>query len=396
MDKGKLGTILLKIAGTILLVILLVIIWMVGSLITYALLQSTNVFLWLTIIYIIVGLTLCILIWNSEFVKKHMKFFMLFFSALIIIIIYVVGYSIYVKNIDVVKDGNYAIDLFEYQPFSSDITEKLEEESTLKFDDNFPKIDCATALYPIISSFVEATYPKHVDVALKDELSYVHCNSTPLAYENLIDGTVDIIFVAGPSKEQLDYAREKDVNLKLTPIAKEAFVFFVNYKNPINNLTTNQIKDIYSGKITNWKDVGGKNSSIKAFQRNTNSGSQTALVRLMDGERLMQAPKDDVINVMGGIIEDVSDYKNFKNSIGFSFRFYSTTMVKNNKIKLLQIDGVSPNIDMIITNEYPLTSEVYAVTTDKLENQNIEKFIEWILSDQGQSLIEKTGYVPIN
>lgn len=66
-------------------------------------------------------------------------------------------------------------------------------------------------------------------------------------------------------------------SLKLTPIGREAFVFFVNKRNPVDSLTVEQIKDIYSGTVTNWKEVGGKKASIRAFQREENSGSQTKL-----------------------------------------------------------------------------------------------------------------------
>jgi phosphate transport system substrate-binding protein len=168
----------------------------------------------------------------------------------------------------------------------------------------------------------------------------------------------------------------------------------VNGKNRITGLTTSQIKDIYSGKITNWKDTGGKNQSIKAFQRPEGSGSQTMLLKVMGEVAPMPALKQDVAGGMGDIISQTADYKNFSNAIGYSFLFYATKMVKNDQIRLLRIDGVTPSRDAIRDGTYPLAAEFYAITAGSV-NPNVETFINWILSPQGQTLVEKTGYTPL-
>jgi phosphate transport system substrate-binding protein len=109
----------------------------------------------------------------------------------------------------------------------------------------------------------------------------------------------------------------------------------------------------------------------------------------------MVPPSENIVSAMGGIIDKTSDYKNYKNAIGYSFLFYATEMVKNNQIRLLKIDGVYPSKDTIRTKEYPLSAEFYAVTAGS-KNPNIEPFIKWILGSQGQYLVEKTGYTPLN
>src|SRR5690606_20922097 len=160
------------------------------------------------------------------------------------------------------------------------------------------------------------------------------------------------------------------------------------------SLTEDEIKGIYSGKITNWKDVGGKNDEIRAFQRPENSGSQTALQNFMGLTPIMKPPTEDVMSLMGTVIGEVSDYKNHKNAIGYTFRYYSTTMVKNKRIRLLGVNGVDPTIETIKSGEYPLTNEFYAVTAGS-DHPHVEAFIEWSLSDEGQEIVEKTGYVPV-
>lgn len=131
-----------------------------------------------------------------------------------------------------------------------------------------------------------------------------------------------------------------------------------------------------------------------AFQRPENSGSQTMLQKLMEGKNLMTPPKEDIASGMGDIIEQTSSYRNYKNAIGYSFLFFASEMIQNNEIKLLEVDGVKPDKNTIASGEYPLSSEFYAITAGS-NNPNIDRFIEWILSPQGQYLVEKTGYTSI-
>ena len=290
-----------------------------------------------------------------------------------------------------------------YQPFSE--KNKLavpEEETKLKLTDNLPIIDGATALYPLYAAFVQAVYPEgeyYFDVTFDHEhnkfFPIVRCYGTSMAYRNLIDGFVDIIFCAAPSENQIEKAKENGVTFKLIPIGKEAFVFFVNNRNPVSNLTTKQIRDIYSGRTTNWKELGGKNKSIKAFQREKNSGSQTMLEAIMGDEAIMKPLQENVIGLMLDIVTRVSQYKNKNNAIGYSFLFYTTQMVQDKEIKLLSINGINPSIETIQDGTYPYSNSFYAITANT-ENENVNKLIEWILSEQGQYLIKQTGYVPIH
>ncbi|MER2169534.1 MAG: substrate-binding domain-containing protein [Psychrobacillus psychrodurans] len=285
------------------------------------------------------------------------------------------------------------VDIAKYEPFSQfgNVT-TLNEKATLQLTDDLPRLDGATALYPLYAAIVEATYPEKSYPSYNSE---VLVSTTPYAYENLFSGKVDMIFAAAPSESQKKIAEQKGLELTMTPIGREAFVFFVNQKNPVDNLTVDQITDIYTGKVSSWEQLGGKNDPIRAFQRPEDSGSQSALQSLMKGMPLMDPPSKDIVTGMGGIINEVSQYRNYKNAIGFTFRFYSTEMVGNDQIKLLEINGVAPTKENIRADTYPITSELYIVTAGT-DNPNVEPLIEWILSDQGQALVEKVGYVPIS
>ena len=303
------------------------------------------------------------------------------------------GYEIsqaYYRSIPVVSEQD--VNLEAYIPFQEGTkTVSLEEPASLSITSDLPVMDGATALYPLYAAFAQAVYPEKRYTLHESE---VMVNTTPQAYDNLIEGKADIIFVAAPSADQLENAARKGKELKLTPIGREAFVFFVNADNPVKGLTTAQIQDIYSGKITNWREVGGRDEPIQAFQRPENSGSQTMLQKIMEGKELMTPPQEDVLRGMGGIIEETADYRNHKNAIGYSFLFFASEMVQNGNIRLLEVDGVMPDRTTIANKTYPLAAEFYAVTAGS-DNPHVEKLIDWILSPQGQWLVEKTGYTPI-
>ena len=295
----------------------------------------------------------------------------------------------YNKSITVNTSPN--IDIQAYLPFEENSKIVKTDSKTLKLTENLPRIDGAAALFPVYSAFVNAVYPN--TTKLHDGI--FEYNNTPDGYRLLAEKETDIFIGVYPSDEQKAYAEENQTTFEYTPIGTEAFVFFVHKDNPITNLTTKQIKDIYSGKITNWKDVGGKNEKIAAFQRNEGSGSQSMLKRFMGDTPITDAPTEMVNDLMAGIIEQVADYKSKTNSIGFSFRYYVEGIIKNPDIKMISIDGAAPTSENIRNGSYPILTPIYAVTYKENQNGNVDKLLEWILSDEGQYIINETGYVGI-
>ena len=354
------------------------------------------------------GLVLCAALAVSKLVPKAwMKRLWLALLAISIGCGVYVGFGLYNDSIPVMEDRDSLI--YQYEPFAEGSKAVyLDEEATLKFEEPSIDLDGATALYPVYSAFVQAGYPEGkydiYDFKYNEDEGYgqVTCTGTIEAYERLIEGKTDIIFCAAPSKDQLALAEAEGVQLHLTPIGREAFVFFVNSENPVEGLTVEDIQGIYTGRIKNWRELGGKNQKIRPYQRAENSGSQTALLRLMEGLPLMEPEKEDRISGMGGIITEVASYRNHKNAIGFSFRFYSTEMVENEQIRLLSLNGVEPTKETIRSGEYPISSNFFAVTASAIgepaaeeTNEDLRALIDWILSEQGQELIEKTGYVGV-
>lgn len=290
------------------------------------------------------------------------------------------------------RDGN--IDTALYLPFDPDSRiARLDRPASITMEDPLPSLDGATALFPLYSAFVNAVYPQHA-AELNRQGGPFRFTNTVNGYDSLAMGELDIMFGAYPSQEQRDTADSHGNSFIYTPIGREGFVFFVRKDNPVDNLSIEQVKGIYSGEITNWQQVGGKDMPISAYQRNEGSGSQSTLVGLMGDTKLMEPPTNMLNNAMGGIIRQTASYRNDGSAIGFSFRYYAQDMVRDRGIKLLAIEGIEPTLENISSGEYPLTSEFYAVTTRR--DAQIDKLLAWILSAEGQQIVRQTGYGGVN
>lgn len=274
-----------------------------------------------------------------------------------------------------------SIELDKYLPFDEN-SEIVNIRSDFQLTNDLPVIDGAAALYPICSAVVNAVYPEaSVEFDGNDFTpeSKLQMRNTRAAYKAVVDGDADIIICAKPSEEQLAYAEDKSADLEMIPIGCEAFVFLVNGDNPVDDLSQQQIRDIYSGRCKNWSEIGGRIIPINALSRNQGSGSQTAMLSFMNGEEIRKNP----LGFMGS-------------SIGFSFRYYVEDVVENGNVKMLSIDGVFPDHENISNGSYPIVSNFYAVYDKNNDNPNIKPLIDWLLSEEGQLIIDETGYIPLN
>lgn len=380
------------------LVIKIILTVIIGVILPYAsmfllFLLSFNGFWIITIIASILIIPLVIpLIWI-----KRKKVYLIAYISYILCFAILIGTQVVVDkhNSSITIDVAPSINTYEYLPFEKDSRIVKLKSKTLDFTslskDELPIIDGAAAVFPVYSAFVNAVYPETTE--LYDGV--FEYNNTVGGYELLAQKSTDIFIGAAPSKEQVDYAEENNTTFKYTQIGSEAFVFFVHKDNPIESLTLEQIKGIYSGKIKNWSEVGGEDEKIVPFQRNEGSGSQSMFLRLMGDTPVIKPDTKTEIGGMGEIIKEVADYKNKSNSIGFSFRFYVEGIIKNPDIKMIAIDNVAPTVENIQNGNYAVIAPLYAVTYENNPNENVQKLTDWMLSDEGQHIIEKTGYVGI-
>lgn len=325
-------------------------------------------------------------------VKKRMRYFA-FWLVLPLTFCVLLGVNGWIReyNKKITVNVTPNINVREYLPFTEDSKIVKYRSETFRLEENLPVLDGAAAVFPVYSAFVNATYPETTE--LHDGV--FEYNNTVGGYKLLGEKKIDIFFGAYPSEEQILTAKEKGTEFSYTPIGADAFVFFVHKDNPVDSLTAAQIRKIYSGEITNWKEVGGQNEEIAAFQRNEGSGSQSMLKRFMGDTPLMEPPTERVNDLMAGIVEQVANYKSKSGSMGFSFRYYMEGIIQNPDIKLLAVNGIAPTAENIKNESYPITSPLYAVTYVGNQNQNVQKLIDWVLSAEGQRIVEETGYAGI-
>ena len=283
-------------------------------------------------------------------------------------------------------------------PASSDASSIQEAEPILSPED-FPITDGSTACIPLIAQIMADT----TGLDLETAQSAVTTNTTAQAWRNLglygnNSGDAVKLIIAYEAPESVKEELEADGDpLDQKAIGRDALVFIVNEDNPVQSLTQQQLRDIYAGKITNWKDVGGKDQEIVAFQRREDSGSQTLFQKLLiQGGELMDAPTELAPTAMGELVDSIAQYNNTANAIGFSVYYYIDQMYSKPGLRLLAVDGVTPSNDTIADQSYPLCNEFYAAVLQSSGIDTPERRIyDWLSTDPGRACIEKSGYVAV-
>lgn len=284
------------------------------------------------------------------------------------------------------------VDVGSYLPHE-DGSDLPEITASLELHGDLPVLDGAAALVPVYAAVIHNLYPRgcvtYEGGSFSDDNYYgenfasdsaMQYKNTVRGYKAIVDGETDILFCAAPSAEQRRYAEEQGVELTYVPIGLEGFVFFVNEKNPVSDLTADEIRAIYAGEYTNWKELGGANRTINPVTRLKGSGSQTMFEAFMGDRRV---GRKSPLAIIGA-------------SIGFSFRYYMTGIVENDAVKMLSVNGVYPSAENIRNRSYPIVAQFYAIYRADNTNENVGILIDWLLSEEGQSLIEATGYVGID
>ena len=267
-------------------------------------------------------------------------------------------------------------------------------ENSFRFTrDNFPRLDGSTSLVPL----AEAVCCVLLGENREDVTDLVQFNRTTQSYRNLMYGQCGLLLASVPNAKVYDELEENGFAIESEEICTEALVFLVNENNPVDSLTTEQVRDIYAGRITNWKEVGGNDEEIVAFQRNEGAGSQALIKKLVMGDtEMMQAPEDFVIESMGGLMESVKSYDNSANALGYSVYYYAHDMEMAQGLKLLRIDGVEPNKETIRARECPHLSSYYCVIPATAEKDSPSRILfDWLMTDEGQRLIAAEGYVSV-
>lgn len=270
------------------------------------------------------------------------------------------------------------------------IPDNLDNLFNAQFEiSDYPIIDGSTATIPISVALTKTL----LNVSEMSANSITNHTKTENSFKNLLQGNADLLITGTPNDNKRQRAKESGMELEHYAFAKDAFIFIVNKDNPVDTLTPEQIKKIYSGEITNWKEVGGNDAEIIAYQRNEDSGSQNLMKKFMGNTPLMQ-PKFETINAMGEMIDVLAEYDNNINSIGYTVNYYMSEMHFSDNVKVIKLDGIEANEDNIRSNIYPQVLE-YALVFDKSEpaNSPIRAIVEFLKTEKGITLIKEQNFV---
>jgi len=200
----------------------------------------------------------------------------------------------------------------------------------------------------------------------------------------IIDGTIDIADSSRPIKnKELLLAKQKGRSLKEIAVARDGLAIIVNPSNPVKNLTPEQIRDIYTGKIDNWKTVGGPNLAIVVVSRDTSSGTYESFGTLvLKGAKL----KEGAIMTASSkaVATTVEETPGAIGYIGVGFI--------SDELKVLSVNGLTASKESVRNGTYKFNRFLYMYVNGEPKG-NVKKFIDFVLSEAGQKLVEEAGYV---
>jgi phosphate transport system substrate-binding protein len=208
----------------------------------------------------------------------------------------------------------------------------------------------------------------------------------------LINGTTDICQASrSMSEAEKNSLREryKTPGVEL-PVARDGLSVYVNAKNPIKELNMDQLRLIFTGKITNWKELGGADMKIIVYSRENSSGTYVFFKEHV----LKNADYTQRAQSMPGTAAVVNAVAKEKNSIGYGGAAYA----KGIKVLPIKKDdaspAVSPDLSHVQDGSYPLSRPLFFYTRNKPAGE-IKSFLDWVLSPEGQEIVTKVGYFPI-
>ena len=243
------------------------------------------------------------------------------------------------------------------------------------------KVDGSTTVLPIMQKVVEAYMKAHPDVKIS-----VSGGGSGNGIKALIDGATDVAMASRAMEaKEIDLAKTKNIAPKQIVCAIDAIVPVVNPANKLAEITTAQLKDLYMGKITSWKDLGG-DGPVVVISRDTSSGTyETWEGLVMKKERvfpgaLMQASS-------GAVVQAVSKNKNAMGYVGIGYLDAST--------KGLKVDGIEPTAENAKSKKFPISRDLYLYTNGAPAGA-VKGLVDFLLSADGQKLVKEAGFVPLN
>ena len=231
---------------------------------------------------------------------------------------------------------------------------------------------------PLMEKVAQAYEAKNENVSI--EINQVGSSA---GIKDTINGVAEIGMSSRDLKDE-----EKSNGVEGTTIAYDGIAVITNTENKVTNLTLEQLKDIYTGKVTNWKEVGGEDGEIVVVSREDGSGTRDAFQEIVDYKSEELVANATIADGSGNIKTTVSGNKN---AIGFvSFSYVDDT------INALQLEGVEPTEELAKSGEYKLSRPFLLVTKEDTLTEDGQKFIDYILSDEGQNIVAEDKLIKVN
>jgi phosphate transport system substrate-binding protein len=239
----------------------------------------------------------------------------------------------------------------------------------------------STTVLPIAQAALEAYMKKNPGVQIS-----LSGGGSGEGIKALIDKTTDIATSSREiKKEEVTLAETKGVKPVTHVVAYDAIIPVVHPKNKVTNLSIDQLSQIYQGKITNWKEVGGADLKIVVISRDSSSGTFESWDHFIM-KKAKVTPQAQMLASNGAIVTAVS--KN-RYAIGYLGMGYV-----NKSLKPLPVDGVKASVETALSKEYPLSRELYMYTNGEPAGE-VAKFIAFVKSADGQKIVAKEGFVPL-
>ncbi|MDP2847651.1 MAG: PstS family phosphate ABC transporter substrate-binding protein [Humidesulfovibrio sp.] len=240
----------------------------------------------------------------------------------------------------------------------------------------------STTVQPIMQKAVEAFMAKNKGVSIS-----ISASGSGDGAKALIDGSTPLAMMSREMKEsEIKQAKDKGVNPKQIIIAYDCLTPIVHPSNPVKNLTMDQLKDIYTGKITDWKDVGGAAGPISVVSRDSSSGTfEYWNEHVLKKERVYARAQMQASN--GAVAQTVSKQKSAIGYVGLAY-------TQNKGLKAVTVEGVGGSVENTLNGTYPISRGLYLYSNGE-PTGDVAKLVNYILSDEGQKIVASVDYVPL-
>ncbi|MBN1223016.1 MAG: PstS family phosphate ABC transporter substrate-binding protein [Candidatus Aminicenantes bacterium] len=239
----------------------------------------------------------------------------------------------------------------------------------------------STTVLPIAQSCAEAFMNTRSDIDIS-----VQGGGSGVGIASAIDGTADIGDASRPAKDkEFAKAKENGIELYENVVAMDGIAVIVHPSNSCSALTKDQIKDIYTGKISDWKELGGKKGKIVVVSRDSASGTFETFNELaLDKEKVRP---DALLNASNRAV--ATTIATTPQAIGYVGLGYLTDDVKG-----VQVNGIKPTKDNVVNGSYALSRKLFMYTNGAPKGA-VKEFLDYVMSSEGQKLVDKAGFVAI-